>query len=147
MCECVLDRLQRASRAGGASDLHDLALGTCAEHTASDGEEAASVQRFPSATRCQEVSQDGLGNFGDDKKTTGASRARQSGLPEPCRDSPPAAGSNVADCGASVESREHRRLPRENAFGGIRAPPDAVLLHTLRPRSATARGGHGAVGA
>lgn len=27
---------------------------------------AASVQRFPSATRCQDVSQDRLGNFGDD---------------------------------------------------------------------------------
>lgn len=28
---------------------------------------AASVQCLPSATRCQDVSQDGLGNFGDDE--------------------------------------------------------------------------------
>lgn len=33
------------------------------------------------------------------QKPTGASRARQSGLPEPRRASPPAAGWNVADCG------------------------------------------------
>lgn len=75
------------------------------------------------------------------QKPTGASRARQSGLPEPRRASPPAAGWNVADCGAAVERKEHRGLPGENVCGGIRAPPDLVLLHTLRPCCVTAGGG------
>lgn len=47
----------------------------------------------------------------------------------------------MADCGAAVERKEHRGLPGENVCGGIRAPPDLVLLHTLRPRCVTARGG------
>ena len=104
---------------------------------------AASVQCLPSATRCQDVSEDGLGNFGDDGKPTGASRARQSGLPEPRRASPPAAGWNVADRGAAVERKEHRGLPGENVCGRIRAPTGPVLLHTLRPCCVTARGGGG----
>lgn len=74
------------------------------------------------------------------QKPTGASRARQSGLLEPRRASPPAAGWNVADCGAAVERKERRGLPVENVCGGIRAPPDLVLLHTLRSRCGTARG-------
>lgn len=74
------------------------------------------------------------------QKATRASRARQSGLPEPGCASPPAAGWNVADCRAAVERKEHSRLPRENVCAGIRAPPDLVLLHTLRPRCVTAWG-------
>lgn len=62
------------------------------------------------------------------RKPTGASRARQSGLPEPRRASPPAAGWNVA-----AERKERRGLPGEGVCGGIRHPPDLVLLRTLRP--------------
>lgn len=83
----------------------------------------------------------GWETLGNDKKPTGASRARQSGLPEPRRASPPAAGWNVADCGAAVERKEHGRgggLPGENVCGGIRSPPDLVLLHTIRPCCVTA---------
>lgn len=81
-----------------------------------------------------------MGKLWGRQKPTGASRARQSGLPEPWRASPPAAGWNVADCGAAVERKEHRGLPGENVCGGIRAPPDLVLLHTLRPCCVTAKG-------
>lgn len=101
---------------------------------------AASVQCLPSATLCQDVSQDELRNFGDDKKPTGASRARQSGLPEPRCASPRAAGWNAADCGAAMERKERPGLPREKICRGIRAPPDLVLLHTPRSCAVTARG-------
>lgn len=50
-----------------------------------------------------------LGTTEKKKNPTGASRARQSGLPEPRCASPPAAVRNVADCGAEKTPAVPRR--------------------------------------
>ena len=70
-------------------------------------------------------------------KPTEASRARQSGLPEPRCASPTAAGWK-----ADVKRKERRGgSPGVTLCGGIRFPPDPVLLHTLRPCCVGAKGG------
>lgn len=92
----------------------------------------------PICNSCQDVSREQTRKlWGWQKKKkdkTRANRAQQSRQPKLRCSSPPAAGWNVADCGAAAERREQwEHSPGENVCGGIRTPSDRVLLHTTKP--------------
>lgn len=110
---------------------------------------AASVQCLPSATRCQDVSGGRAGRLWGTTKNRQEQvehdrvGCRSLGVLLPQR--------QVGMWQTAVplwrgKNTEGGGLPGENVCGGIRSPPDLVLLHTTRPCCVTAGGGGGGGG-
>lgn len=99
---------------------------------------AAPVQCLPSATRCQDVSQEPAPKLWGRQRATGASRARQSGLLSP--------SGRRQGVWQTVERNEHWGGPRRGVCSGIRAPTNLVLLQTPLSYSQGVRRGKLSVG-